>query len=210
MINLIRAMKLCLVIGPGDCYPRDFFTVIQEAVAGGVTSIQLRDKQADEKQIAFLGKRLLDTFPAVPLIINDHVEVAKFLNTGLHIGQSDMEYSIARKIMGQESWIGLSIENREQAKKYQSCDASYFGIGPVFSTNSKLDAASPLGIDGLNAVLSLLAPKPCVAIGGITLSNAALLARTNIQGVAVISAISAAKNPCYAAEQLLTHFGAHS
>src|SRR3990167_9833908 len=204
MISLKSALKLCLVIGPTDCYFYDMFTIIKESIAGGITSIQLRDKNLDEKHIYELGKRVLKTLPSsFLLIINDYVDVAKKLKVAVHLGQSDMECCLARKRLGKNSIIGLSIENIEQAKYYQYSEIDYFGIGPVFSTTSKLNVSQDIGIEGLMDIFKLLSHKPCLAIGGISTYNIDLLNKIGIDGIAVISAITQSKQPCLVAQMLL-------
>ncbi len=197
------ALKLCLVIGPLDCRPHDFFTVLEQAIDGGVSCIQLRDKNASPEQTEKLARQILKiTPPNIPLIINDHVNVAKKLNCALHIGQTDMNYHQVREILGGQAIIGLSINNLFQAKQYKNCGANYFGIGPIFPTHSKSNATPPLGIDHLNIINKQLAPTPCIAIGGINPNNVASVFSAHIAGVAVISAIAQANNPKHAAQQL--------
>ena len=204
MKNFSEALRLCLVIGHLDCHPHSMLTIIKQAIAGGVTSIQLREKNLTEEKIAKQGSQLLKILPHhIPLIINDHVAVAKFLKIPLHIGQADTKYQYARKIMGKAAIIGLSIENIRQANHFQSCDADYFGVGPVFATSSKSDAAPAIGLENLRTIVSILSPKACVAIGGVNQHNAAPVYKTGVCGIAVISAITQAENPYLATQKLL-------
>lgn len=194
---------LYLVVGPNDCKYHSIINVIKMAIAGGVTCVQLRDKYLSSYEIAELAKIILSFLPTeIPLIINDHVAVAKELGVGLHIGQSDMQYQQARSVLGENAIIGLSIENYEQAQRFRNCGASYFGVGPVFATQSKLDAAEAMGITTLNQIVDELNPTPCVAIGGITMGNVNQFSVANLAGVAVISAITHARNPKSAAKLL--------
>jgi thiamine-phosphate pyrophosphorylase len=207
MIDLKQALKLCLIIGNSNCHQQNLFEIIQQAIKGGITSLQLREKNTEEKDVANLGKELLKILPAhIPLIINDYVDVAKYLGTAVHLGQSDMGYSQARKKLGKKTIIGISIENINQAKSFQNCDNNYYGIGPIFTTRSKHNAAKPIGIHGLNKILTLLSQKPCIAIGGISLNNIASLKTTNIDGIAVISAVTKANSPYLATHQLITQW----
>ncbi|MDF1655378.1 MAG: thiamine phosphate synthase [Coxiellaceae bacterium] len=202
-INWQQALKCCLVIGPSSCNKTSWIDIIQSAIRGGITSVQLREKQATEKHILEIAQQLLRVLPShIPLIINDHVMLAKQLNCAVHIGQSDHTYTCARDIMGKDACIGLSIENIEQAERYKKCGANYFGVGPVFETTSKSDAAKPLGIVKAAHIIERLAPSPCVLIGGITSTNVAQLPK-NKAGIAVISAITQAQSPQFAAQQLL-------
>lgn len=204
-----QMLKLCLIVGERDCKFYSLFDIIRKAIKGGVTSIQLREKNFTEKELLTLTTSILKFLPQeFPMIINDFVEHVQWLrkkypNVGLHIGQNDMPYLEARKLLGHEAIIGLSIENIEQAKKFRNCGADYFGIGPIFNTRSKTDAAPPIGETQLRTILNILSPTPCVAIGGITTNNARKIFQTGIDGIAVVSAITKAKDPEEAAKQLI-------
>src|SRR3990167_7581894 len=107
--------------------------LISQTIAGGATHIQLRNKNCDKVILFTIGKKLLTiTRPKkIPLIINDHIDLALALDAdGVHIGQTDLPYSIARKLLGKNKIIGLSIQTLEQAKQAVNCDADYFGVGP--------------------------------------------------------------------------------
>ncbi len=207
MIDWQQAIKCCLVIGPSCCVTSCWIDIIRLAIQGGITSVQLREKNANEAEITCMAQQLLKLLPPhIPLVINDHVNVAKQLQCAVHIGQSDMPFSMARKLLGSQAGVGVSIENLEQAKQYKNCGASYFGIGPVFATGSKPDAPEALGIYKTTQILELLAPTPCVLIGGITVKNTILLPRHKLKlkhGVAVISAITHSDSPLLATQQLI-------
>ena len=113
-----------------------------------------------------------------------------------------MQYELARKKLGRNIIIGLSIENINQAEQCKNLDVDYYGVGPIFATESKADAAAAIGITELIIIQKILAAKPCVAIGGINITNIADVKNTGT-GVAVISAITQASNPQFAAQQLL-------
>ena len=143
---------LYLILDDGLCPPQFMVEQIKQLLDSGITCVQLRMKQPSEL-LEKLGRELLNILKTkkVPLIINDHIEIAAKIDVdGVHIGQKDMPYADARKYLGYEG-IGLSVENLAQAKQCQQLDVDYFGIGPVFATKTKIDAANPMGIQQLKA-----------------------------------------------------------
>jgi len=183
---------------------RNLEWVVEEAVKGGVTMVQLREKETSTREFIELAirlKRKLSEFK-VPLIINDRVDVALATDAdGLHIGQSDMPYEIARKLLGNNKIIGLSVENIEQVFQANTWDVDYIGISPIFSTPTKTDTAKPFGLEGARKALAV-SKHPAVAIGGINKNNAKKIMETGINGIAVVSAICSANNPRKAASEL--------
>jgi thiamine-phosphate pyrophosphorylase len=136
------------------------------------------------------------------LIINDRLDVALAANAdGLHIGQSDMPYAMARQLLSKDKIIGLSVENMDQVLKANDLDVDYIGISPVFSTPTKTDTAQPFGLEGIRQVMAV-SLHPAVAIGGINFTNATSIIRAGANGIAVVSAICSASNPCKAAYEL--------
>ena len=141
----------------------------------------------------------------VPLIINDHVDVALAAGAdGVHIGQNDLPPDVARKLLGAHALIGLSVSDARQVDHANTLGAmiDYVGVGPVFDTPTKPDASAACGIDGL-AALCARSQQPTVAIGGIQLHNAAAVKRAGPGGIAVVSAICTAADPHLAAQRLL-------
>jgi thiamine-phosphate pyrophosphorylase len=171
--------------------------IVEEAVKGGVTMVQLREKDCSTHEFIELAirlKQILAPFK-VPLIINDRVDVALAVDAdGLHIGQSDMPYKMARRLLGREKIIGLSVENMELVQEANDLDVDYIGISPVFSTTTKTDTSAPFGIEGIRQVMSLTR-HPAVAIGGINSENATAIMQAGANGIAVVSAICSANNP---------------
>ena len=205
MFDVKQALRLCLVVGPSSV-AGNWRAFIEQAIAGGVTSVQLRDKTLGAKDVAYYARQLQQALPSgFPIVINDHVDVAAELGLALHIGQSDCDYQVARERLGQHAVIGLSIENEAQAKVCRQSGADYFGVGPVFVTDSKPDAAPALGVERAAQIGQQLAPTPCVLIGGIGLNNVSLL-QGSVDGVAVISAITQSADPKLAARQLRRGF----
>lgn len=197
-------LSLYLVTDRSLSLGRNLEWIVEEAVKGGVTVVQLREKDCSTLQFIELAlelKKKLSLYK-VPLLINDRVDVALAADAdGVHIGQSDMPYAMARKLLGAEKIIGLSVENLEQVHKANKLDVDYIGISPVFTTNTKIDTAKPFGIEGIKQVMAV-SKHPAVAIGGINSENAAAIIQAGAQGIAVVSAICSANNPYEAAIQL--------
>tara|TARA_R110002050_G_scaffold16719_2_gene50600 strand:- start:68563 stop:69189 length:627 start_codon:yes stop_codon:yes gene_type:complete len=178
---------------------------IQQAIEGGVTIVQLRYKNISTNlfyMIALSVKEITKNYN-IPLIINDRIDIALAINAdGLHIGQSDMPFSVARRLLGKNKIIGLSVETIEQAKTANGLGVDYIGISPVFFTQTKLDIAKPLGIDGVKKIASF-SKHPIVCIGGINESNAKVLIDAGADGIAVVSAIFNSSKPKEAAISLI-------
>ena len=201
----MKALKLYLVTDRGLCPKgRSLVQTVKEAVEGGVTMVQLREKDIDTRTFieeALELKALLGPL-GVPLIINDRVDVALASDAdGVHIGQSDMPYSIARRLLGPDRIIGLSVENMDQVAQANALDVDYIGVSPVFATPTKTDTARPFGLDGLREAVKL-SHHPTVAIGGMNALTAADVMAAGTDGIAVVSAIIAAPDPRAAAEEL--------
>lgn len=183
---------------------RDPRQVIQAAVRGGVTVVQLREKELSTRAFIELAEQLLLLLRplGVPLIINDRVDVALASGAdGVHLGQSDMRVEQARALLGPERLLGLSLENIAHLQTPEVALVDYVAASPVFATPTKTDTAPPWGIEGLRA-LCRLSPRPVVAIGGIHAGNAAALREAGAAGLAVVSALCAAPDPEAAARAL--------
>ena len=197
-------LKLYLVTDRDLALGRSLEEVVSEAVEGGVTIVQLREKNASTGEfieIAFRLKNILEPYN-VPLIINDRVDVALAVDAdGLHIGQSDMPYNIARRLLGPDKIIGLSVENMDDLLRANKLDVDYVGISPVYGTPTKTDTAEPFGLEGLRKAVEL-SVHPTVAIGGMNAGTIADVIKAGADGVAVVSAICSAVSPCFVAEEL--------
>lgn len=177
--------------------PRTIEETVRAALPGGVTVVQLREKDCTTREFLLLARRLLAILRpiGVPLIINDRLDVAIAAGAdGVHLGQSDLPYREARSMLGPEAIIGLSVETREQAREAEEWDIDYLAASPVFSTPTKTDTASPWGLAGLSSLLKLTR-HPLVAIGGINRANAESVLQAGADGIAVVSAICAAPDP---------------
>ena len=202
-------LAVYLVIGRDFTCGRELTALVGEAVAGGVTAVQLREKEAGLREFTELARALKAVLAPTrtPLFINDNVEVARLAEAeGVHLGQSDLPVAEARRILGLGVRIGLSVETRAQALEAEALEVDYLGVSPVFASASKTDTGVPWGLDGLRW-LRAHSRHRLVAIGGITAENAPEVRRAGADGVAVISAIASAPSPCEAARMLRRALG---
>ena len=183
---------------------RPLADVVRAAVAGGVTCVQLREKEASAREFAVAARELLALLRplGVPLIVNDRIDVALAAGAdGVHVGQQDLSVADARRL-GPPGWIvGVSAESVADAARAERDGADYVGASPVFATPTKADHAPPLGLAGLRA-LRAATKLPLVAIGGLHSGNARETIRAGADGLAVVSAIVAADDPRAAAAEL--------
>ncbi|MBR4827052.1 MAG: thiamine phosphate synthase [Bacteroidales bacterium] len=196
-LSLTRQLKLYLVTDRPLCLGRELEWIVAEAVKGGVTMVQLREKDADTREFVALGLRLKELLAplGVPLIINDRIDVALAVDAdGVHIGQSDMPYEIARKLLGPGKIIGLSVENLDEVIQANALDVDYIAVSPVYGTPTKTDTAEPFGLEGLREAVELTR-HPVVAIGGMNERTAADVFAAGADGIAVVSAICSALDP---------------
>lgn len=178
--------------------------VVEDVLKSGATFLQLREKIQGHEEIVEMAKKLqvLCRKYNVPFVVNDDIMAAKEMDAdGVHIGQSDMEYTKAREILGPDKIIGVSAGNLQEAKEAERVGADYIGVGAIFHTDTKKDATS-LTMDQLKEVCESVS-IPVVAIGGISIDNALELKGTGIDGICVISAIFGSENPSEATKKLL-------
>lgn len=202
--DIKSALRLYLVTDRPLSLGRPLEEIVSEAVAGGVTMVQLREKECPTGEFIALARRLKGLLAplGVPLIINDRVDVALAADAdGVHIGQSDMPYEDARRLLGKDKIIGLSVENFCDVERANSLDVDYIGISPVYGTPTKSDTAEPFGLEGLRRAVALSA-HPTVAIGGMNAQTIGAVMATGTDGVAVVSAICSAPSPRKAAAEL--------
>ena len=182
---------------------RKLIDVVRESLDGGVTFLQLREKDLDEARFLDEAKDIKTLCHAygVPFLINDNVDIALAVDAdGVHVGQSDMEAGDVRAKLGPDKIIGVSAQTVAQALQAEAHGADYLGVGAVFPTGSKADAKE-VEWDVLRDICQAVS-IPVVAIGGITQENVTELAGTGICGVAVISAIYAQEDIPAAAKNL--------
>ncbi len=180
-----------------------FLDIIEKAVQGGVTCVQLREKSASDAVFLALAHQLKKRLQPyqVPLIINDRVDIALVVGAdGVHLGQSDMQVHLARKVLGPKAIIGLSAEiSVENVQAAEVLDVDYIAVGPIFPTSTKMDAGPACGLEGLRA-LCLASSKPVIAIGGINQHNLASVMDQGVVGGAMVAALMQAVDP-YASAQ---------
>lgn len=203
-------LSVYLVTDAALCRSHGLERTVEEAVAGGVTMVQLRDKHADDQTLIAQAKALLSVLKphGIPLLVNDRLDVAMASGAdGLHVGQGDIRVAQARKALGPDAIIGLSINTLEQldALSGSAYAVDYVGLGPVFATASKEDHASPLGFDGLQALVEA-SPVPCVAIGGLKARHVNAVKRSGADGMAIISAICGQPSPQAAARDIVARW----
>jgi thiamine-phosphate pyrophosphorylase len=211
-------LSVYLVTDAALCGDYGVERTVEEAVKGGASIVQLRDKHAPDEAMIAQARRLKACLNAhaarsgrrVALIINDRLNVALESGAeGLHVGQSDTAVREARQAMGEDAIIGLSINNAEQLADAPVALLDYVGLGPVFATPSKQDHAAPIGFDGL-AALAEACPLPGVAIGGVKAEHVQAVKQSGAHGMAVVSAICGQPSPYDAAKALAQKWQASS
>lgn len=203
MKSVKEAMLLYAVTDRSWLNGRSLYEDVEKALAGGITCLQLREKNLDFDsfvQEADLLKKLCADWQ-VPFIINDNVQVAAACKAdGIHVGQQDMDACEVRKLVGKDCIIGVSAQTVAQAIAAEKAGADYLGVGAVFPTSTKNDADA-VSLETLKAICQAVS-IPVAAIGGIHQQNMELLRHTGIDGVAVVSAIFAQTDIRAATEQL--------
>ena len=182
---------------------RTLYSQVEEALKGGATFIQLREKELDEEHFLEEAKEIKELCRRyqVPFVINDNVEIALAVDAdGVHVGQSDMEAGDVRAKLGPDKMIGVSAQTVEQAVMAEHNGADYLGVGAVFPTGSKADALE-VSHDTLKAICKAV-KIPVIAIGGISKENILELSGSGVCGIAVISAIFAKDDIEEAAREL--------
>ncbi|TDR77940.1 thiamine phosphate synthase [Paludibacterium purpuratum] len=198
-------LSLYLVLDPALCGGLDgMLRVAAAAVRGGAGVVQLRAPGWKKRQWLEAAQALLPVCRAggAKLVVNDHLDVALLAAAdGVHLGQQDLPVAAARRLLGADALIGLSVSRPDQLAAVVPGVVDYLGVGPVYATATKPDADPPCGVDGL-AAIARATTLPVVAIGGIHAGNAALLRTAGAAGVAVVSAICASPDPARATRAL--------
>jgi thiamine-phosphate pyrophosphorylase len=188
---------------------RDLAGLVGAAAAGGVTVVQPRAKVLGGRELAALGAGIAAALrgTGVPLLVNDRADIALACGAaGVHLGQDDLPVGPARKLLGPEATIGVSVNTPDEARRAEAEGADYVGAGPAFATATKATDLPVLGPEGI-ARIKRAVSIPVVAIGGIGPENAAGLARAGADGIAVVSAVLGAPDARLAAEALRRAFG---
>ena len=192
-------LKLYFICGTTTCLGKDLYTVVEDALKGGITLFQFREKgegALEGREKVELAIKLQDLCKKynVPFIVNDDIELALEIDAdGVHVGQDDLGVDEIRKLMP-DKIIGLSIGNEEELKQSKVEYVDYVGVGPVYVTQSKDDAGGAIGYEGLELMRRFLPQMPLVAIGGIQTQHIKDVMKTNVDGVSIISAISYSDN----------------
>ncbi|MEH7417600.1 thiamine phosphate synthase [Neobacillus drentensis] len=207
MRTLKEALKVYFIMGSPNCL-KDPAEVLKEAINGGVTLFQFREKgkgalTGTEKYELAKELQSICKQHQIPFIVNDDIELAMELDAdGVHIGQEDEPVKVVRKRIGDHKILGVSVHTSEEAETALNDGADYFGIGPIYPTNSKDDAKPVRGTELIEILRQQGFTTPMVGIGGITSENAAAVVKAGADGVSVITAISQAESPFKAARAL--------
>lgn len=201
--------RLYALIDPAQCGGHEPVPLAEAVVEGGATLIQLRDKNSTTRAMIAGAKAVIAALAGsgVPVLINDRVDVALASGAaGVHLGQDDMPAETARRLLGPEAIIGITVRSVEEARAAPVEHADYVGVGGVFSTVSKDNPTPPIGLEGLTRLAGVLRAKrpdiPLAAIAGITADNAADIIAAGADGIAVISALAQRTDPKAAAREL--------
>jgi len=187
-------LSIYLVTDTVMCGQFGVVATVSAAAGAGVTVVQLRDEDATDNELVSLGRQVMAVLKGtdVALIVNDRVHLVDAMGAhGGHVGQSDLGIGEARALLGPAAYLGLSaqtVEHVAAAREHADGTVDYLGVGPVWGTATKLDAAAPGGLERLQQVTSA-SPWPCVAIGGINRQRLPRVRRAGAAGAAVVSAI---------------------
>ncbi|WP_026694253.1 thiamine phosphate synthase [Peribacillus kribbensis] len=202
-----KLLKVYFIMGSTNCF-KDPKEVLEEAIKGGITLFQFREKgtgalQGEEKLTLAKELQAICKENSIPFIINDDLDLALTLDAdGIHIGQDDGDIVETRKLIGDDKILGVSVHSEEEAVLAKLSGADYFGIGPVFPTSTKEDAKPARGSVLIEELLKREIHVPIVGIGGITPANAGTVMASGADGVSVITAISHADSPLQTAREL--------
>ena len=190
-------LKLYLVTDPHLCASFGLVNTVNAAIKGGITMVQLRDKEASTKEKIEIGRELKKILKnsEVPLIINDDVEAAVAIDAeGVHVGQSDEKTIEIRSKLGKEKIVGLSCETIKDARDADPALVDYIGISPVFPTKTKSHFNAYIGLDGISDIVNATS-IPTVAIGGLKKEHCREIFIRGCKGMAVVSAICGKEDP---------------
>jgi thiamine-phosphate pyrophosphorylase len=180
--------------------------VVEAAIAGGIDVVQLREKSATARERYDLGREVRERTAeaGIPLIVNDRVGLTLAIDAdGVHLGEDDLPVAVARELLGEERVIGRSVSTVAAAREAEAAGTDYLGVGAVFATRSKevADEQADIGVERVRSIADAV-DVPIVAIGGISAANATEVVAAGAEGVAVISALTAAENPTEATREL--------
>jgi thiamine-phosphate pyrophosphorylase len=197
--------RLCLVADVEAAGNRNLSFIIRAAVEAGTTLVQLRGKKLGIRQFLNLALEVSEYLKSrnIPLIINDRVDIALACEAeGVHLGQDDMPLPLARKILGKQRLIGISVNTIKEAEAAEAQGASYIGAGPIYYTSSKKELGTILKLEGLRTIREKI-KIPILAIGGLRAENVQDVISAGADGIAVISAIMSSEDTTKATKKLL-------
>lgn len=197
-------LRVYLVTDTALCGDVGVPATVAAAVRGGATVVQLRDPDADDAAFVALGRAVAAELAGtgVPLIVNDRVHlVAEIGADGAHVGQGDLDVVTARRMLGPDALLGLSVQVPDELDRTLGDVVDYLGVGPVWHQTTKAVPRPPLGVAGLADVVAA-SPWPCVVIGGVDASRAPDCKAAGAAGLAVVSAICGRPDPAAAAREL--------
>ncbi|NLW06911.1 MAG: thiamine phosphate synthase [Clostridia bacterium] len=201
--------SLYLVTDRGILKGRSLLQAVEEALAGGVTLVQLREKDICSRDFYQLGlamKELTARF-GVPLLINDRLDIALAVDAdGVHIGQEDLPLAVVRRLIGPDKIVGYSVSNPTEARYGEKNGADYLGAGPVYVTSTKKVDIEPLGPAGLRQITAAVS-IPVVGIGGINLNNIQKIKNSGLAGVSIVSGILGSDDPGRTARLIRQQWG---
>jgi thiamine-phosphate pyrophosphorylase len=183
---------------------RDLGDLVRRAVEGGVTSVQLRLKEASARELLAFARRLRDGLP-VPVLVNDRPDVAAAAGLGVHLGPDDLPVGLARSILPAGAVIGASVGGAAEADLAEGAD--YWGLGPWRVTTTKSDAGESLGPEGFRRIVALARGRPCIAIGGVRPEDVAEILAAGATGIAVVSGILGSDDVAAAARSYAERLG---
>lgn len=189
--------RLMLVTRKENIPLKKYLELIEACASHGVDAVQLREKHMNQTELLSFGKALKKVLQPlnVSLIVNDNIKLALALNAdGVHLGQKDESTKRARKILGPDKLVGLSVNTLAEVERANTLPINYLGVGAIFPTKNKSNITTLWGIEGLTQVINL-SKHPLIAIGGIDETNAKLVHNTNVHGMAAIGAFHNTKNP---------------
>ncbi len=200
---------LCVITRRVERLGREHRDVAAAALEGGARLIQVRDKELSTRRLfeVVLDIRPLVRAAGARLIVNDRVDIALAAEAdGVHVGDEDLPAAQARRLLGPEAIVGVSVASAAEARAAEAAGASYVSVGPIFATGSKPDAGRPIGAAAIGEIKRAV-DVPVLAIGGIRRDNAAEMIRAGADGVAVISAVAEAADMVCATAELLRLIG---
>lgn len=196
-MSIARALdlRLYIVLDPAVAGGRSVVEIARQALAGGATMLQLRDKRSSDREILGSATEIakLCRSAHVPFIVNDRVDIAWASGAdGVHLGHDDLPLAVARKLLGHDAIIGMSAGNLTELAAVLPANPDYLGVGPMYATCTKSDAGQPVGPAMIRTLREAAPTIPLVGIGGITADNAGAVMAAGADGIAVVSAVVAA------------------